>query len=371
MELELSDRLLIRIAAKVCEQLKARESGHYAELVREIGHFLTDFDSLHDVQRKLKMCPARSWHVAAGQLKQQVERLSENLPYYAGELRRVAQVCQGKRPALKDVFFDLKQVQEEFGELKYDREEKTLSVVTEPIELEGIYLGDFEIRVRILSLSEGHRDSAFSVVALDPHPAGCNDSVTHPHVRDEALCAGDAAAAIESALSQGRFFDFFVLVRSVLTHYNPNSPFVALESWDGVACYACGDTVDYEETRFCPSCEHDFCENCASYCQRCDETTCLACLQECEACGDRFCSSCMTSCPDCERSICTLCSDEEQCPCHEEEEEEDDSGEEGSGTEVGKQTAAPDATPAEARESSQGDGAPVHPHSMGEAHVLP
>ena len=333
MESNLSDRLLFRIAGRICDALRSRDAGFYTRLTREIEHLVSELSSLQDVQKQLELSVSRSWQAASMQLKRRVERITENLPYYVTEVDHAARSCQQKPPSLGEVFLDLKQSQEEFGELKYDREEKTLSVVTEPIELEDIYLGDFEIRLRIPGLAEGHRDSAYTVVALDPHPAGCNDSVTHPHVRDEALCAGDAAAAIESALAQGRIFDFFVMVRSVLTHYNPNSPHVALGSWDGVSCYACAEVVDYEETRFCASCEHDYCENCTSYCRRCDETTCLGCLQECEVCGDRFCPSCMTSCEQCGKSICTLCSEEEQCPCHQEtEEEQDDSGEEGSAT---------------------------------------
>ena len=65
----------------------------------------------------------------------------------------------------------------------------------------------------------------YRVVALDPHPAGSDESVTHPHVRDEQLCAGDAAAAIRSALAGGRICDFFLLVRSVLDRIQPRLAF--------------------------------------------------------------------------------------------------------------------------------------------------
>ena len=372
MESNLSDRLLIRIAGRICDALRSREASFYTRLNREIEHMVSELSSLQDVQKKLEMCVSRSWQAASMQLKRRVERITENLPYYVTEVDHAARSCQQKPPSLGDVFLDLKQAQEEFGELKYDREEKALSIVTEPIELEDIYLGDFEIRLRIPGLAEGHRDSAYTVVALDPHPAGCCDSVTHPHVRDETLCAGDAAAAIESALAQGRIFDFFVMVRSVLTHYNPNSPHVSLESWDGVSCYACAEVVDHEETHYCSSCEQDFCENCVSYCRKCDETTCLGCLKECEVCGDRFCPSCMTSCEQCGRSICTLCSEEEQCPCHQEEEEEaDDTGEDGDATDDSEQAPAEGVATTEAARSSEENGVEVLANGVGQAPLLP
>ncbi len=41
---------------------------------------------------------------------------------------------------------------------------------------------------------------------------------------------------IRTALEQGRLCDFFSLVRSILNTYSPDSPYVSLYDWCGVAC---------------------------------------------------------------------------------------------------------------------------------------
>ena len=83
-------------------------------------------------------------------------------------------------------------------------------------------------------LGESQRGTAYSIIALDPHPAASNDSVTHPHISDGELCAGDAGAAIRAALGAGRIADVFQLVHSVLTTYNPGCPYAFMDAgrWD-------------------------------------------------------------------------------------------------------------------------------------------
>ena len=229
-----------------------------------------------------------------------------------------------KSPSIRDILADLQQAQEEFEDLKYVEKDGLLAVTTDAIELEGFYLGEFEIRLQIGSLSQYKRHSMiYQVVALDPHPAACNDSVTHPHVSDEHMCEGDAGAAIEAALTNGRICDFFHLVTAVLTNYNPNSPYVALADWEGRPCYDCGYTMASDDTHWCSSCEEDFCDECTSYCRRCDETTCSGCLEECTVCGDLICPSCKMSCPECNRLICKNCHEQEQCPCIQERQEQE------------------------------------------------
>ena len=105
---------------------------------------------------------------------------------------------------------------------------------TDPITLEGVYLGPFSIRLNVDLLEAGRTDaSAFQAVALDPHPASSSDTTTHPHVRDDYLCAGEASEPISAALREGRVADAFLLVRSVLTNYNRSSPFIAPCSFSG------------------------------------------------------------------------------------------------------------------------------------------
>ncbi len=49
--------------------------------------------------------------------------------------------------SVRDLYAELLALEEEFGELQLDLREQSISVCTGPIELEGVYLGPFEIRL--------------------------------------------------------------------------------------------------------------------------------------------------------------------------------------------------------------------------------
>ncbi len=104
-------------------------------------------------------------------------------------------------PSVRCLLADIEQLRKEMGGLRYHAGQGILAVTIEPVTLEGVYLGPFEIQLFLNSLARDEPYSAYEIVALDPHPAGCNSDVTHPHVSDQRLCAGDAVAPIGAALS--------------------------------------------------------------------------------------------------------------------------------------------------------------------------
>jgi hypothetical protein len=288
---------------------------------------------------------------------------------------------------VRDVLEELLQAEEEFEGLRYYPEDQILAVVTDAVELEGVYLGDFEVQLHIPALGDPNFRSLYRVVALDPHPSVRNEAVTHPHISEERLCAGDAGAAIDTALAGGRICDFFILVRSVLTNYNRDSAYVTLENWDGAACHDCGSMMGEDDTYYCTSCDNDFCGECSSCCSRCDETTCLGCLEQCPICEDSVCGSCMTRCPECGERLCRRCREEARCPCLEEEPEneevsdDNDSNRLESAAEV-RETGDPGsdgdpdeaAAPVAAQAAEEGAGenrASVHADGLGQTPLLP
>jgi hypothetical protein len=294
-------------------------------VIRRAHCLIENQDQLRRTCDLLAICLGRNWGAAAGAMTDRILQTLRDLPYHAGEIERMVESARLKSPPIRDILADLQQAQDEFEELRYVEEGELLIVTTDAIELEGYYLGEFEIQLQIGSLSEFKRHSSiYRIVALDPHPAACNDAVTHPHVSDEHLCEGDASAAIESALTNGRICDFFQLVMAVLTTYNPSSPYVALSDWEGRPCYDCGCTMGTDDSHWCSSCENDFCDECTSYCRRCDDTTCRGCLEECSACGDLVCPSCKMKCPECGKLICKTCHEEQLCPCVQEREEQEE-----------------------------------------------
>ena len=321
--MSLSQRELAQIAQEIHVQLCMLPATRRKWACDRLGGLNDEMRGLQVLERKLRLCQSQSFHGAAARLSQDIEGLLCNLPYRIQEVQRAVKSGDALVLNTGEIYRDLVQTTEEFGQLRYD-DDQSLTVATDRIVLREMDLGDFEIRLHLPSLSKGQPLSAFRVVALDPHPAASNEEVTHPHVSDENLCPGDAGAPIRASLESGRICDFFLLVRSVLANYNPASPFVALEKWHGVPCHDCGALADNEDAFFCHVCEETFCRDCAAFCSRCEEETCLACLGTCAVCEEFTCEPCMGECPDCHMRRCQTCIEDKSCPCHEENKEIED-----------------------------------------------
>jgi hypothetical protein len=227
-------------------------------------------------------------------------------------------------PELRSVWLELVQIGQEFEEWKCDASAHVLSVTTEAIELEEVYLGPFRIELALNMLSTPSRWPAYKVIASDPQPAQGNESVTHPHVSDQRLCEGDASAPIRSALQQGRLCDFFILVRQVLQTYNRHSPYVALDRWTGIACSDCGYLTDDDSRYGCERCGNDFCSECSHSCSCCDDSVCSGCSSTCPACDQTVCSGCQRRCAECGDTVCRKCVEDDLCPsCRDQQKEKE------------------------------------------------
>ena len=191
--------------------------------------------------------------------------------------------------------------------------EQVVRVVTESIALEGVQLGPFAVEFSWAPGRCFRGVRSFEVIALEPNPAAGRDEVVHPHVDGRRLCPGDAAEPTRLALDAGRLADAFLLVRSVLTTYNADSPFVPLAAWDGFHCGDCGRHGHEMDRSSCSGCSTDLCDDCAGSCNRCSESHCTDCLLACAVCDERRCRGCLVTtpserlvCPDC-RAECTAC----------------------------------------------------------------
>ena len=323
--MELTEQKLVKIAAVIRNQLVLLKQHRYRETQRHIYVVAQALERLGGIRHALDTCLNRGWHAAADKLVSKVKMILRDLPYAISELEQATNAGQSQLPSLRHIHEELRQSQQEFGRLEYDPTENTLSVYTEPIELEDLFLGDFQIQLHLAGLAELRDGNMLRVIAMDPHPASCNDTVTHPHVSEEFLCAGDASVPIQAALGNGRICDFFLLVRSVLETYNPSSPYVAVSDWEGVSCYECGYTIPPDDNYYCESCENTHCEDCISCCGSCNTYLCRQCMSSCFACEESYCESCLKECTECGEAFCPSCMKENLCKdCHEEMENQDD-----------------------------------------------
>jgi len=79
---------------------------------------------------------------------------------------------------------------------------------TEPIVLNGMAPGQIDVTLDWSRLAA--RTAAYRIEAVSPNRAAGDEDVVHPHVRDDALCAGEAWSALAAALTTGQPLGFFV-----------------------------------------------------------------------------------------------------------------------------------------------------------------
>jgi hypothetical protein len=219
-------------------------------------------------------------------------------------------------PGLSLLMDELRELRVEFDEVTIDFSANRIAARTEPLVLEEVHLGPFSIELHLDQLSGEPGSDCFECIAIEPNPAENNSAVTHPHVQDGGLCAGEATLPIRLALTQGRLFDAFMLVAGVLRTYNAQSPYVSLDHWNGSPCPECGDSCDDDDTRYCESCDRYLCENCSGCCEVCDASCCRSCLERDPVSGTSCCPSCRHTCRTCERVVDpdSFDSETELCP---------------------------------------------------------
>lgn len=328
-----------RIANVMRDRLRALAREGRGEAAESLRTFLAGCQQLAGFSQLWARGTARDWTAASNRMESKISRALSDLGYQRDHVVNALQQIRPAIPSIRHIVEALQQIDDDFGPPQIDLANESIAVMTEPITLEGIPLGPFRIAVSIRDLRTDRPDLAIRAEALDPNPAAANDSYTHPHVCDERICLGDAILPLRNALADGRLADVFCIVRSVLQTYNPDSPYVSLDDWDGTACCDCGFVVHSDDHATCTSCEDSFCSDCIGICSGCDESTCLRCLEACGVCDEQLCPSCLMSCPvcgasvcadclsvcaDCEQPICETCLDDDQCPCQQERKDDPD-----------------------------------------------
>jgi hypothetical protein len=309
-----SQKLLLRAARHLQESwrtaLKAAARAHAYHL----DQLVQSLQAVQISRRRINQADRRGWVLAQTKLRQ-------DLAAIADELYRVSALALARIeaqppvvPSLRFLFEELEQVDADFGGLTIDWRAKAICATTEPVTLKNVELGTFAIRFHWERLPRAFDPFCFDIVALEPRSPPDSDAVTHPHVKNNQLCAGDAVGPLRSALEQGRLADAFHLIRGVLFTYNPRSPYVAIGEWQDVTCYDCECQISGDDIYACPGCSEEFCGDCLTRCLGCDDTRCAGCVERCSRCQDQYCRSCLVQargalgqfCPNC-RSSCATC----------------------------------------------------------------
>ena len=271
---------------------------------------LTEAEALRD---RIEQATVRRLDSAAASLKQELSAVLKVMGRRIDELRAHCEASPPRSPDRCEWIRELRHLESEFGTVTVRWSDTVIRVVTEPIELKNVPLGPFAIEFNWTGGPSAIGSRAIEVKALEPNcPAGRSD-VTHPHVQDDILCAGEAKDALDQAVADGRLVDAFQLVHSVLTNYNSGSAYVSLNEWNGSHCAQCGRRTRSEEASSCEGCGSELCDECGERCEGCDEHRCGDCLEPCDVCRERHCRGCLATtaggraiCSDC-REVCPGC----------------------------------------------------------------
>jgi len=370
----MNDKEVVRVAGVIQDVLRQLRRSRYMRCMAQLSLFAGTMQELVRNSRKLSAALSRDWYAAAERSCKNISAQLSDISFPVSNIQSLLDRCHEEIPKLSEIADELWTLREEFGDVEFNGEENALCVITEPITLEDIYLGRFRIALYVDCLCELYQKAPYFVMATDPHPAGTDDAVTHPHVSHNVVCEGDGAAAIRAALEEGRLCDFFCLVRSILTTYNPASPYVSLSDWHGIACYECGYVMTGEDSYYCISCENAICDSCSFGCADCGEVACKSCAGMCEICERSLCSSCAkTLCGACESVCCESCLDEGLCMNCKDERESDEEQETESTEEASekRETTVAGSQLANGGQRACADCSTVQPHGVGQTPVLP
>lgn len=256
--------------------------------------------------------------------KDKFEQICEKYGVYPNDIdlkRNLETLLYFRVPTIGSIMADFSALQKEFKSISFDNNK--IVVVTNDVNLEGVYLGPFAIKLNADSLmNAGDQNWVPRIEAQDPqYPGGNSDSVyTHPHVNGTNLCMGVGHDAVYQAAKSGRFFDYFQIVNNILHTYGENEgPYIEIEAWQGVSCTDCGEYYDESYVFYCDQCDHYICNACSSSCIGCGDTQCHFCDNNvvfCIDCGDNQCSSCANQCNACSDWVCDGCGIEECSECN-------------------------------------------------------
>lgn len=150
---------LARMANRIQEALMKLKHGRYLELIRQLTSLAGQLQQLTAESRKMGTSLAKGWLSAAERCCKSVSRLLGDIQYSIPRIRPLAERPQKETSTLSALVAELDALEDEFGGIEFDASENTISVVTEPIILEDIYLGPFKIQLELKKLSELYQSS--------------------------------------------------------------------------------------------------------------------------------------------------------------------------------------------------------------------
>jgi len=276
-------------------------------LIDKLGHLL---EKLEKTTRDAKKLRKALYRKSNGTTRGLLNDLKYNNWKYYNVYERIDafRIRRGECIGIKSLVNELIAIDRGFGEIKYNRDDHYISIITSPVTLKDVAFGRFEIRYYI----KGSCFNEYRCIALEPHYSKNKPELSHPHVSRGRLCEGEAALPIENAANDGRLYDFFALISQVLHSYTPGDAYQKIDYWDHIRCPDCGRLAT--EMIKCPECDTEKCTNCITECDLCCEQICRRCTKYCMFCQGSVCPGCNVRCTKCGVFLCLNCSANGLCP---------------------------------------------------------
>jgi hypothetical protein len=180
---------VFRLANLIRDRLVAQPQKRLTGLCEDGSYVDSAMQRYQAICQKVAKATARNWVSAADYY---FNEAYQTLSALRGEIdARLKQQSSQERPvvaSLGSIVADLDQLKTEFHAWEFDPKEQDLSVQTEPIELKGVELGEFQINLHLKTLNRPDPVNSYSIIALDANPATGRDGIIHPHVSDQRLC---------------------------------------------------------------------------------------------------------------------------------------------------------------------------------------
>ena len=200
------DRQRIRLASWL-HQLWQKQASAFPELPYEWSLLLSRWEGIQQSFRRCQLALQHRLLLCLPELQRELGSALRNEADLISSLRSAYEPVVQEDLTFRHWHEEVQQLYEEFNTVTFEKNEGKLRVETPVITLGKICLGAFAIDFK--KGRHGLSIQSFEIVALNPEPACTDSEVTHPHVKDGELCAGDAKVPIRAALEAGRLTDAF------------------------------------------------------------------------------------------------------------------------------------------------------------------
>ena len=131
-------RLLMRMAIAIHERLHSKTTHDKCVALPTAA-----WQQCETLNRKLQKATQHGWNLAANRLNHDLRLAVERLRSEIAELDHKLRPSGGedRNASVADIYADLIALHDEFEDVAFNRRDRTLSVTTEAIELDSVYLG--------------------------------------------------------------------------------------------------------------------------------------------------------------------------------------------------------------------------------------